>query len=159
MLLPLTASKPHPQRGFSLLEVLISVVVLSVGLLGIAGLQVTGLRFAHAANLHYTASSQANDMADRMRANRVGVAAGAYNSISTISATNPGCISTGCTPAQIASVDVAEWGASLSTLLPSGTGSVTGTGAGSVFTITVSWSEMSANGVSVTQSYILNVRV
>ena len=50
------------QSGVSLIEVLVAIVILSIGLLGIAGLQLTSFRFIHNANLTYQAALQANDM-------------------------------------------------------------------------------------------------
>jgi type IV pilus assembly protein PilV len=57
-----------PQRGFSLLEVLIALLVLSIGLLGLAALQAAGLRSSHGAYLSSQATLLAYDMADRVRA-------------------------------------------------------------------------------------------
>lgn len=143
------------QHGFSLLEVLIAVVVLSIGLLGIAGLQLTGLRFAHNANLRYLAALQANDMADRMRANRSGVISGAYNNISG-TGSNPNCVDTGCSPGQMAATDAFQWNTANSNLLPNGSGTVVGAGINSVFTITVNWAEMGPNNVPVAaQNFVL----
>ena len=136
------------QQGFSLLEVLVAVVVLSVGLLGIAGLQLTGLRYSHNANLRYIAVLQANDMADRLRANPAGVASGSYNAVSG-PGSDPGCIATSCSPAQLANNDIFEWNRDYANLLPSGAGTVTGGGTGSVFTITVSWNERGGEGVGI----------
>ena len=146
------------QKGFSLIEVLIAVVILAIGLLGIAGLQLTGLRFAHNANLRYQASLQAYDMADRMRANIQGVNAGAYNSISG-AGSDPGCITSGCTAGQMAATDAFQWNIANAQLLPQGTGTVTGAGANSVFTITVSWTELGPAEVGPeTKNFIMNMR-
>jgi len=57
------------QRAFSLVEVLVAVLVLSVGLLGLAALQVTGLRAADSARIRTEVSIAAYDLADRLRAN------------------------------------------------------------------------------------------
>ena len=62
-------------RGFTLLEILIAVGVLSIGLLGIAGLQALGQRSNHSAYLRSQATALAYDMIDRMRANKAGVQA------------------------------------------------------------------------------------
>jgi type IV pilus assembly protein PilV len=126
--------------GFSLVEVLIAIVVLSVGLLGLAGLQATGLRNNHSAYLRSIATLQAYDMADRMRANIQGVQAGAYDSISG-TPTAPDC-SVSCAPSVIATLDNSQWNTSNASLLPSGTGTVTGAGLGSIFTITVTWTDV-----------------
>ena len=64
------------QRGFTLLEVMIALLIFSIGLLGLAGLQAGGLRSNNQAQLRTIAVIQAYDMADRIRANPRGVADG-----------------------------------------------------------------------------------
>jgi len=59
----------NKQRGFTLLEVLIALLVLSIGLLGLAALQTTGLRSNEMASMRTTATQLAYDISDRMRAN------------------------------------------------------------------------------------------
>lgn len=113
----------YPARGFSMIEVLITVVILAVGLLGLAGLQITGLSSGQNAYLRTVATQQAYDVADRMRANPAGVQAGNYNSISG-NGTNPNCISSGCTVAQMAQYDAWEWQSNNALYLPSGAGAV-----------------------------------
>jgi type IV pilus assembly protein PilV len=84
----------------------------------------------------------AYDMLDRMRANSTGVANGNYNSISTTAATaGTDCSSSVCNASSMATYDDAEWHANIATVLPSGTGSVSGSGANSVFTITITWDD------------------
>jgi len=156
----LTIKPQDSLRGFSLVEVLVTIVVLAVGLLGIAALQIKGIRFAHRANLHYFAILQAQDMTNRMRANLTGVNAGAYNNISSIPS-DPGCItnSNGCTPAQLAVYDAFEWNTNNARLLPSGQGSVTGAGVNSVFAVTISWQEVdAAAGTPQTINYVVNFK-
>lgn len=146
-------------RGFSLLEVLIALVVLSIGLLGVAGLQIGGLRYVHNANLRYQASLQANDMIDRMRANRAGVAAGAYNNISG-TPLDPGCISTGCSPATMAVTDAFQWNTDNAALLPGGAGTVVGNGINNVFTITITWNERGGQGeASQARTFVVNALI
>lgn len=121
--------------GFTLLEVLVAVVVLSIGLLGLASLQVNGLRFNHSAYLRSQATALAYELADRMRANTPGLAS--YNTPATTPprALVPACrtvSANGCTPAQMAQNDVAEWQRALAHdpanglngLLPNGQGVV-----------------------------------
>jgi type IV pilus assembly protein PilV len=66
------------QCGFSLLEVLIALLVLSIGLLGLAALQTTSLRSNEMASMRTTATQLAYDISDRMRANPAGVADNQY---------------------------------------------------------------------------------
>jgi len=134
--------------GFTLLEVLVAVVVFSIGLLGLASLQVMGLRLNHDSLLRTVATIQANDMADRMRTNVAATSLGAmspYNNPSKAATGNPNCLgkdSSGnsadvsCTAEQMAQQDFYEWYASLSgssattwspatqATMPSGTGVV-----------------------------------
>lgn len=135
-------NKALQQSGFTMVETLISMVVLSIGLLGLAGLQASSLRNNNSAYMRTQATILANDMLDRLRANAVGLSAGFYNSVNTIStSSDPNCITSGCTTAQIVQYDIWNWGQNVSTLLPSGGGTVAGNGADSVFTITVMWDD------------------
>ena len=111
--------------GFTLLEVLIAIVVLSIGLLGLAGLQAAGLRNNNSAYMRTVATQQISDMADRIRANPAGRTAGDYNAIAGIPA-NPGCIASvgGCTPLQVSAFDAFEWNTNNAALLPTGQGTV-----------------------------------
>lgn len=65
-------------KGFTLVEVLVALLILSIGLLGLAGLQAGGLRSNHSAYLRSQAVMLAHDMADRMRSNPVAAAADCY---------------------------------------------------------------------------------
>lgn len=67
------------QHGFTLLEVLVAIVILSFGLLGLAGLQAIGLKNNHSAYLRTQANTLANDIFERMRANREAALAGEYD--------------------------------------------------------------------------------
>lgn len=116
-----TLMKASKVSGFTLIEILIAMVVLGIGLLGLAGLQATGLRNSHSAYHRSQATQLAYDMADRMRANPVGFAAGAYNDGA---ATNDNCQANACTPAQMAGYDIDQWDAELAAQLPGGSGVV-----------------------------------
>lgn len=122
------------QEGFSLLEVLISTLVLAIGLLGIAGLQLNAVRFNSSAQLRAIAVSQAGNIIDRMMANPAGVDSSAYNNVSG-TPSDPSC--SVCTPAQIAQHDIHQWNTNNATLLPLGQGTVTRNG--DLFVVTVRW--------------------
>jgi type IV pilus assembly protein PilV len=119
-----------------MLEVLITVLIISVGLLGIARLQTAGIRFNHVSYLKSQAALQAYDMADRLRENQQGVRAGAYDNLSG-STSDPGCIATACAAGELAQYDHYDWNLANTALLPAGQGSVARVG--NFFLITVRW--------------------
>jgi type IV pilus assembly protein PilV len=131
------------QGGFSLVEALVALVVLSVGMLGIAALYVESLRSGRTALLRTQAVTLAADMADRIRANRSGGIA--YEAIVTSANTNAACapLGAGCTPAALASHDKAVWLGAIEFALPGGTGTIDfdGTTTPATYTITISWTE------------------
>lgn len=112
---------PASQQGSSLLEVLISLVVLAIGILGVFALQTSSLKSNQNAYLVSQAALLANDLIERARTNRQGFLDGAYNDpLPTL--TDECLTTTGCTPAELAAHDVAEWQAALGQLLPLGDG-------------------------------------
>ena len=118
------------QTGFTLIEILVTVVVLAIGLLGLAGLQATSLSFNSTAYQRSQATSLAYDIVDRMRANVVAARGGNYN-------VNFGFAAPAGTA--LAAVDLREWRQALVNVLPTGTGSITQNG--NVFTITIQWDD------------------
>ena len=125
-----------------MVEVLVAIVVLSIGLLGLAGLQTASLKANDSAYQRSQASIMANEILDRMRANAVGLQAGFYDDPYGGGApTDPGCSASGCSVATMAQYDVYYWETALGNTLPSGQGAITGAGAGSIFTITVMWDD------------------
>lgn len=99
--------------GFTLLEVLIALVIISVGLLGVLALQANMLSYSHSAYLSSMASVQALDLEERMRANRGAVADGLYDfaDIGQVSTANPDACegNSVCTATQVAANDLARW--------------------------------------------------
>ncbi len=83
------------QLGFNMIEILIAIAVLAIGLLGIAALQVQGVRYNYGSFTRSIAVMLTNDYAERMYANRPGVnlaAYGAYDSAAVDCDTEPGKI-------------------------------------------------------------------
>ncbi|MES2686394.1 MAG: type IV pilus modification protein PilV [Pseudomonadota bacterium] len=109
------------QVGFSLIEVLVTMVILSFGLLGVAGLLVKGVSNAAASEAMSKASQLAADMADRIRANPV-VALSATSQYITAYADTPPV-----SPTTIAMKDKKEWLEALAAQLPQGDGKITNT--------------------------------
>ncbi len=111
------------QSGFTLIEVLVSMLVLSIGLVGVAALQGVSLKSTQSAFMRSQASALAYDLADRMRANLTSAKSNLY--VPGSAALVTGCRSTtGCTPQDLANNDLAEWNAAITTYLPMGQGFV-----------------------------------
>ncbi|MDT8385068.1 MAG: type IV pilus modification protein PilV [Gammaproteobacteria bacterium] len=125
-------STTHSRRdhsGFTLIEVLVTVVVVSIGLLGLAGLQINGLRANLSSEARSKATLLASDIIERMRANPLGVANNDYANINTAgigcgAAPDPFCSNNsggialvtapeGCTPTEMASFDAWIWACGL----------------------------------------------
>lgn len=145
----------HNQSGFSLLEVLIALLVLAVGLLGLAALQNMGLRLNHQSYERTQATILIYDMIDRMRANPAGVVAGDY--LQAMTGTPPtasqNCESSACvTSAAMAAYDKNRWIATIAgsgtqrAALAGGQGSISAAGI-SLFNITVQWQEQNTSAV------------
>lgn len=145
-------------KGFTLIEVLVTIVILALGLLGLASLQSYGLRTNHSAYLRSQATMLAYDIVDRMRVNRDEARNGGYDIAIGTTATSPtncASVAVSCTPAQIRQFDLAQWENSVNTLLPSGDGAITR--AGSVITITVRWDD--SRGETVPQNFIMTTEL
>lgn len=109
-----TLSSPVRGGGFTLIEVLVAMLILLVGLLGVAKLQLTSFQGSRNAFYRMHATVIAEDLLDRVRSNPQGLASGGYNGVEFNSQggtpTNVACIDTaGCTPAQIATLHRYEW--------------------------------------------------
>ena len=114
-------SKTMSSRGFSLIEILVTIVIISTSLLGYAGLQLNGLNQTHAALFRSQAAISTNDIADRLRANPPGAIAGGYRTIETNGLATPDC-TLGCTPFNLAVRDLKTWQSLLTQYLPLASG-------------------------------------
>ena len=106
-----------------MMEILVTIVVLSIGLLGLSGLQLTALRSNQTAYLRSVATTLSYDISDRMRANMTAVTSGNYNA-PTATQTAACLTNAGCTPAEMAQHDAFEWEAAIQNALPNGAGVV-----------------------------------
>lgn len=116
----------RPVPGFTLLEVLIAILVLSIGLLGLAGLQFSALRNNTQSYERSQAVAFAYEIADRMRANRASAGAGLFQLTPTdvpVAALN--CDAVPCNRAEIAQFELARWRMNLVNTLPGATASIT----------------------------------
>ena len=128
----LMTNKPSRRRqtGVSLIEILIALVILSIGLLGMAGLQARTLSLNHSAYQRTQAINLSYDVVDRMRANRRSAQDGDYEI--TLTASNP-------TGQSVPDQDLREWREIIQATLPSGTGSVALNG--NLVTIVIQWDD------------------
>jgi len=119
---------PIRQHGVSLIEVLVAVMIFSIGLIGLAGLLIMATHSNQAAYLRTQVTFLAQNMADRMSANPMAVWDGTYNSTSypVTSAVPTTCTSAApCTPDELATYDMQMWSTQLTTFLPSASASIT----------------------------------
>lgn len=132
-------------NGFSLIEVLITILIVSFGLLSMAALVVSGARGNNVAYYRSVASKQTEDIADRMRANIAGVVAGSYDALSASIPSSSDCVASACSPTQMAAYDHAQWNTANARLLPGGVGTVNGSLAAG-YVITLMWTEKEMSG-------------
>lgn len=125
------------QRGFTLIEILVTVVLISVGLLGVAALQLTTLRGNQESHVRSQASVLAADILDRMRANPIAFRGNAY----TVTYNGIGDGSTQ------AGQDLLAWQQAINQLLPGGDDNAAGqiehasAGRRHIVTVRIQWSE------------------
>ena len=151
------------QSGFSLVEVLIALIIMSVGMLGIAGLYVQSLQAGRTSMFRHQAVALAGDVADRIRANPT--AGDAY----TGAGADNGCVATGvdCDGTSMAQHDIFLWKQQAGNTLPgsaaTGGGDVTvdfdGEAVPPLYTITVSWEEPGITDLDALPSYVITVPV
>jgi type IV pilus assembly protein PilV len=127
------------QRGFSLVEVLIALIIMSVGMLGIAGLYVQSMQAGRTSMFRHQAVTLAGDVADRIRANpRAGIAYAGFGA-------NNNCVGAGvdCNEAQMAANDIFVWDQEALDSLPNGDVIVAfdDTVNPPLYTITIQWTE------------------
>ncbi len=161
-------SASSSQKGVTIIEMLVALVVLGVGMLGVASLFAVSLRAGSSAIQRTHAVSLASNMADRIRANR---RAGDTYTTTTVAATDNKCVGASavdCTADEMAKNDIYLWKQEIARAFPGGT--ATGTiaytaGAGvedpATYKITIQWKEQGRNSTetSLAQSYVLEINV
>lgn len=131
------------ERGMTLIEILVAIVVLSIGLLGLAGLQLKGVQVNQGSTYRSQAAILAAEMAERIRADLTGAAANAYQ-VTNGTATTP-------------SAALTDWLARVQ-MLPQGSATITAVANGAttgsqLINITVTWADtraQAATGVATT---------
>ncbi|MCY1279306.1 type IV pilus modification protein PilV [compost metagenome] len=155
----------YPQRGFTLIEVLMALLVLAVGLLGMASLTMTSLQSNQGAYLRSQASLMAYDIVERMRGNRAealqATSPYAVTLTSTSTLTNPECNTStqGCSTTQQAAQDLFDWWSNLQGSIPGATATITRQNTNQ-FQIVIGWTESdSQQRTTAAQSKSFTVRV
>lgn len=114
-------SVERQSRGYALFEALIAVLVASIGFIGAARLQTLGMKMNTSAQFRQKAVLLTYQMSDRVRANRAGFGAGAYDRAAIGSKV---CLGIGCTPEELAVADMTEWSEDIMGQLQGGSGVV-----------------------------------
>jgi type IV pilus assembly protein PilV len=131
-----------------MLEVLITLVIIAIALLGTAGLQVYAMRMGKSSEFRTQAIFLASDIAERMEANKTAAVAGSYATSDTAPATmGVDCGALACDSSNLALYDLSQWEAAIQTLLPQPTWTVTQTTAGnpSTYSIVINWIDRRTN--------------
>lgn len=157
MIRPNELPNSNHQRGFTLVEVLVALVVLAIGLLGLASLQIMSIKFNTDSYLRSQATTLAYDISDRLRTNTAAARAGNYTTATKAdadakkaaydgcSAAACNCYSGGnCTAANLATFDLGTWYQRVETALPGATENrptIIFDAATNTATITINWRE------------------
>ena len=159
---------PANMRGFSLVEVMVALIIISVGMLGIAKLEALALSSTAISRTRALAALEASSMAAAMRADRdywaVAPAAttsvdtttnpGTFTSsdaaLQTAATTPPNCVGSSCTPVNMAGYDLSNWGSDLAGVLPGAQASIACNlvNAAEACSITLKWQENTVNANS-----------
>jgi type IV pilus assembly protein PilV len=150
------SARPDSQQGFSLIEVLVALLVLSIGLLGLAALQTTSLKYNTESYFRTQATYFVYDIVDRMRINSAAVASGGAYDVSDASAVSTllsdygtcrtsscDCDNTSCNSTDLATYDLGKWYDRMNAILPGAKDNpaTIAIDASKKVTITVNWQE------------------
>jgi type IV pilus assembly protein PilV len=142
-----------PQCGFSLLEVLITIVVMGTALLGTAALQAYSIKVSQGGQFRTQAIILATDLIERLDANAIAAAAGAYEATLPSAAATGDCAANDCDAQQMAAYDLARFQERLQAALPEGAAKITRAGTGPwIYTVQVTWKERGYRQKSSTSS-------
>lgn len=129
--------KQRKQQGLSLIESMIALLVISIGLLGIAALQITSMSQNTSALNHSQAVWLAYNMSDRILANYDEF--DNYDGVDTSNSYSGDCVASACSTGQMLDADAAEWSDMIDNSLPAGRGMVTSNADGLL--VTVMWDD------------------
>jgi len=134
--------RARAQRGFSMLEILITLFLLTMWLLASAGVQSSSLQYTKAAAFRTQAVYLATELGERMQTNKAEAVIGSYNYAGGTATSGTDCTAALCSSAALAAFDIAEWSARVKATLPNATISVTGAAANPItYSIVIGWSD------------------
>ncbi len=153
--MPRGISATKRNQGFALIEALVAAVVVALGLMGLAALQITATRSNHSAEQRSQASMLADDMIERMRANRAAAQTGSYD---TGFDTGPRtCDQAVCPATPLENSDLCQWKKRLRCSLPSGAGSIARSG--NRITVTVQWDDSLGRSEGLNRQFVYETRL
>lgn len=160
----ITIKATTPQQGFSMIEILITLVIIATALLGTAGLQLYAMKVGKNSEFRTQAVFLASDLAERMEANKPAAITGAYaaSSVTAASAVSD-CATNACNADSLAQYDLSQWETAVVSLLPGASWNVTPTltntppSVSANYEIQISWTDRdSAVPFSYTFSRVLH---
>ena len=133
--------------GFSLLEVLVALFLITIALLGTAGMQAYGVKVTQGGQFRAQAVLLGADFMERVEANNVAAVAGSYVATLPTSPIAFDCVTSPCTPAKMAAYDLDQFQQNLARQLPAATAKIetedTGVAGLVRYKLTVNWQERS----------------
>ncbi len=148
--------------GVGLIEVLVSVLILSAGILGLASIHVNGIKLTNQSALRFQANVLSADIIERMRANITTANTTTAYEVANVAAFDAlalggvNCLSPGtCTVAQLAVWDLNQWKDAIELSLPTGKGIISSAGVPKTFTVTVSYVDQTGATVDVLVNVVL----
>lgn len=136
------------QQGFTLIEILISMLILAIGVLGIIALQFKGLKYSYDANVRSQITFLANNIAERMRLNNDNAADYVANYVA-------GTAHTACDNATAADAanDLNCWYDNIDVALPPGSTAAVAGPVGGLYTVSLAWQDREGETHTVTYSF------
>jgi type IV pilus assembly protein PilV len=126
-------------HGMTLIEVMIALLILAIGLLGVAALQSRGQQYTAAAQVRTHATVLATSFLERARVNRVGAQRGDYAFSAAPTGTLKNCRTTSCTTAELSTFDISQWLQEVENTLPAGRAQATYSTSSGRYTLTIFW--------------------
>lgn len=160
---------PRKEQGAFMIEVLITILIMSVGLLGVAAMQAAALKGGNDSILRSKAVASVADISDRIRANIGGLASYTRALSGDPVASPPDCVANQCTALQMATYDMSQWFLALkdpaypASGLPGAQAAIVQPGAGvspGLLTITVQWTDrlQRGEGTALPEQYTTQVQ-